>query len=107
MRCRWQRMPTFQAAGESFTPFVERSRLIARCWNTAIDKWFRGAVDLGNCYLHPGLDWVKAGLGIAPRLNCLCIQTDSRSVRHIHFAQEVRRCLAIVHCWTTHKTETS
>src|SRR5258705_10562593 len=98
-------MPTFQPARESVAPIRERNRLIACCWNPAVDKRFSSAVDLGNSYLHAGLDWVKTRLRIAPRLNRLCIQADSRSVRHIHFAEKVRGGLAVVHRWTTHKTK--
>src|SRR5216684_3350885 len=100
-------MPTFQPARKSFAPIRERNGLIACRWNTAVDKRFRSAVDLGNSYLHSSLDWVKTCLRIAPRFNRLCIQADSRSVRHIHFAEKVRGGLAIVHRRTTNKTKPS
>src|SRR5437016_6182301 len=98
-------MPTLQAARDSLTPVRQWRGLNAALRNSAEYIRLSRAVNFGNCYLHSRLHRIQTTERIAPRFDCLHIQTHQRSIRNVQVLKKISRSFAVIHRRATDKTE--
>ena len=68
-----QTVPATESSGEACATILQRDWFLAARRNAAVNKWFRGAVDLRYRDLHAGLNWIQSGLRVSPRFDRLCV----------------------------------